>query len=77
MQIRSLSVAQRLTHTTGSPWRIVLAYTGELTAAAVEEAARGRVRSINMRNRTLLPAVAKRVVPELLGAGCSLLDLKL
>ena len=77
MQIRSLSVAQRLTHITCSPWRIVLAYTGELTAAAVEEAARGRVRSINMRNRTLLPAVAERVVPELLGAGCSLLDLKL
>ena len=77
MQIRSLSITQRLTHITGSPWRIVLAYTGELTAAAVEEAARGRVRSINMRNRTLLPAVAERVVPELLGAGCSLLDLKL
>ena len=77
MQIRSLSITQRLIHITGSPWRIVLAYTGELTAAAVEEAARGRVRSINMRSRTLLPAVAKRVVPELLGAGCSLLDLKL
>ena len=77
LQIRSLSVAQHLAHVTRSPWRIVLAYTGELTAAVVEEAARGRVRSINMRRSTLAPAVAERVVPELLGAGCSLLDLKL
>tara|TARA_B100000767_G_scaffold262933_1_gene276141 strand:+ start:85 stop:780 length:696 start_codon:yes stop_codon:yes gene_type:complete len=77
LQIRSLSVTQCLAHITRSPWRIVLAYTGELTAAVVEEAARGRVRSINIRRSTLAPAVAEHVVSELLGAGCSLLDLKL
>jgi len=43
----------------------------------VDEARRGHVRSIDARRTTLTPAVAKRVVPELLGVGCSLLDLKL
>ena len=43
----------------------------------MDEARRGHVRSIDARRTTLTPAVAKRVVPELLGVGCSLLDLKL
>ena len=63
------------------PWRCVLLYTGEPTATVVDvvvdEARRGHVRSIDARRTTLTPAVAKRVVPELLGVGCSLLDLKL
>ena len=76
VQIRSLTDAQRL------PWRIVLSYTGELTAAVVEQATRGHVRSIKVINvssatETLAPAVAERVVPGLLGPGCSLLALKL
>ena len=69
---------ERLTH---CPWRCVLLYTGEPTATVVDvvvdEARRGHVRSIDARRTTLTPAVAKRVVPELLGVGCSLLDLKL
>ena len=68
---------ERLTH---CPWRCVLLYTGEPTATVVDvvvdEARRGHVRSIDARRTTLTPAVAKRVVPELLGVGCSLLDLK-
>ena len=69
------------------PWRVVLSYWGQLTAAVVAQARQGRVRSIIMRARelsmiadvwfTLTPALARRVVPELLGAGCSLLDLDL
>ena len=77
VQIRSVQIVQRLSHTTRSPWRTVLAYTGELTAAVVEEAVRGRVLSINMRRATLAPEIAECIVPGLLGAGCSLLDLKL
>ena len=77
MQVHNLEVAQRLARITHRPWRIVLSYTGVLTEAVVEQATRGRIRSINARRRTLSPAVAKRVAPELLGAGCSLLDLKL
>ena len=82
VQIRSLTAAQR--QADGPCWRVVLLYTGEMTEAVVEEAVRGRVLSINM-SRTklvqgrgfLLPEVARRVVPELLGAGCSLLELNL
>ena len=48
-----------------------------LVDVVVDEARRGHVRSIDARRTTLTPAVAKRVVPELLGVGCSLLDLKL
>ena len=77
MQVHNLEVAQRLARITHSPWRIVLSYTGVLTEAVVEQATRGRIRSINARRTTLAPAVAARIVPELLGAGCSLLDLKL
>ena len=55
----------------------------ELTEAVLEQARQGRVLSISLpvspRRGTeppwsLAPAVARRVVPELLGAGCSLLD---
>ena len=61
------------------PWRVTLLYHGELTGAVVEQARQGRVRSIYMCSTyiRLPPAVAGRVVPELLGAGCSLLELKL
>ena len=69
-----LAVVQRPTH---GPWRVALLYEGSLTAAVMEQARQGRVRSINMRDTTFAPAVARRVVPELLGAGCSLLELKL
>ena len=74
VKVHSLVAAQ---HQAG-PWRVVLLYTGELTEEVVEQAAQGRVFSINyVRSDTLSPAVAKRVVPELLGADCSLLELKL
>ena len=71
-----LAVVQRPTH---GPWRVTLLYTGELTEAVVDQARQGRVRSTDSRftMRSLAPAVARRVVPELLGAGSSLLDLKL
>eukprot|EP00964_Phaeocystis_antarctica_P017314 scaffold9556_cov64-Phaeocystis_antarctica.AAC.4 len=60
------------------PWRIKLLYTGEPTVAVLQQATRGHVHSIDARRTgALTPAVAKRVVPELLGAGCSLLQLKL
>ena len=49
----------------------------EIKAAVLEQARQGRVRSIVTRFRTPAPAVARRVVPELLGAGCSLLELDL
>ena len=64
------------------PWRVVLLYMGvEVSEELVEQARQGRVRTIEgplwppMRSPT--PAVARRVVPELLGAGGSLLELKL
>ena len=53
----------------------MLKYKGELTEAVVEQARQGRVRSVDSSKSTLTPAVARRVVPELLGAGCSLLGL--
>ena len=45
---------------------------GALTEAVLEQARQGRVHSIDSRHTTLDPAVARRVVPELLSAGCSL-----
>ena len=78
VQVRFLLTRGLSEHLACGPWRIELSYTGRLTAAVVEQASRGRVRSINVPHwPTLAPAVAKRVVPELLGAGCSLLGLKL
>ena len=45
--------------------------------AVVEQARLGRVHSITMFGTGLTPAEARRVVPELLGAGCSLIELDL
>ena len=81
--VQSLAVVQqRPAH---GPWRVTLLYTGQLlTEAVMEQARQGRVRSIDTEVYTrigtlptLAPAVARRVVPELLGAGSSLLDLAL
>ena len=70
--VRSLAVLQRAAH---DPWRVVLLYQGELTAAVIKQR---RVRSIDARGQTTLArAVARRVVPGLLGAGGSLLELNL
>ena len=74
VHVRSLAVAQ---HLADGPWRIVLLFSGEPTADVVEQARQGRVHSIHAKAARLAPAVAKRVVPELLGAGCSLLELRL
>ena len=72
--VRSLAVVQRSNH---GPWRVTLLYEGDLTASVEEQARQGRVRSINASLRKLYPAVAERVVPDLLGEGCSLLELDL
>ena len=74
--IRSLAVVQRPAH---GPWRVTLLYMDSyLTAAVVEQAQQGRVRSIRIVYAPpLAPTMARRVVPELLGAGCSLLELQL
>ena len=76
--VRSLAVVQRPAH---GPWRGALLHSGALSEAVVEQARQGRVRSIDA-SKTSLPrtmgprlALARRVVPELLGAGCSLLEL--
>ena len=74
VSVRSLAIVQRPAH---GPWRVMLSYKGELMAAVVEQAQLGRVRSINSVCTSLAPAAARRVVPELLGAGCSLLKLSL
>ena len=75
-QVYSLTAAQRYADADSpTPWRVVLLYRGQLTEAVVEEAVQGRVFSIHVRSDAL--ALAERVVPELLGAGCSLLALKL
>ena len=71
---RSLDVMQRPNH---GPWCVTLLYEGELTGAVLRQAGQGRVRSINASLRKLYPAEAERVVPDLLGAGCSLLELDL
>ena len=57
------------------PWHLVFLYMGELVPAVLEQARRGHVRSVDAHLTALTPRVARRVVPELLGAGCSLLDL--
>ena len=71
------------------PWRVTLLYHGDLTGTVMEQARQGRVRSINqtslpwsqiqipMDHTTMATAVARRVVPELMGTGCSLLELVL
>ena len=75
--VDSLAVVQRPAH---GPWRVALLYWGSLTEAVLDQAQQGRVRSIDAAARhgcSLTTAVKRRVVPELLGAGCSLLELKL
>ena len=62
----SLADVQRPSH---GPWRVMLLYEGELTEAVMEQARQGRVHSIDT-NSLVVPE--KRVVPELLGAGCLL-----
>ena len=77
-----LAVMQRPAH---GPWRVMLQHEGKLTKAVVQLAQQGRVHSIHYgkdydkpQQRTLLaPSVAKRVVPALLGEGCSLLEFSL
>ena len=80
--VPSLAVMQRPAH---GPWRVMLQHEGKLTKAVVQLAQQGRVHSIHYgkdhdkpQQRTLLaPSVAKRVVPALLGEGCSLLQFSL
>ena len=70
--VYSLAAVQRPAH---GPWRVVLLNTGKLTKAVMGQARQGRVRSINSQYTTLARAVARRVVPGLLGAGCLLCEL--
>ena len=81
--VYSLKVMRRPAH---GPWRVTLLYEGALTNAVLEQARQGRVRSIDTGDRKVFGpsssvgqhrAVARRVVPDLLGAGCSLLHLDL
>ena len=78
VSVRSLAVMQRPAH---GPWRVMLLYEGKLTGAVLEQAWQGRVRSVGAGQHrytmTPAPAVSRRVVPDLLGAGCSLVDLDL
>ena len=83
VSVHSLIVVQRHCH---GPWRVVLLHKGELTHAVMEQAKKyncERVRSIvchtsgRVPRISLAPAVAMRVVPELLGAGGSLIELSL
>ena len=57
--------------------RAKVAHLSSFNRQVVHQAVRGHVYSIDARRSTLSPEVAQRVVPELLGAGCSLLELKL
>jgi hypothetical protein len=52
-------------------------YNGYVCGTVLEPARQGRVHSINASETTLRPAVVRRVVPDLLGAGCSLQALDL
>ena len=75
--VQSLAVVQRPAH---GPWRVTLLYEGKLTEAVLEQAQQGHVHSIDAGRQGLVwlaPGVAERVVPVLLGAGCSLLELNL
>ena len=79
-RLRPLVGVQSMRRHFHGPWRVVLLHKGELTAALVEWARQGHVRSIQACfAASVLPqpykGVAKRVVQELLGAGCSLREL--
>ena len=52
-------------------------HKGELTAAVMDQARRGKIHFISSHHTKLASPVAKRVAPELLGAGCNLLELDL
>ena len=74
--VTSLAVVQRPAH---GPWCVTLIYGGELTEEVVEQARQGRVRSIDVNqppaNSVEQQAwLARRMVPDLLGEGCSLLE---
>ena len=69
--VHSLTVLLRPAH---GPWRVTLMYEGALTKTVLKQARQGRVRWIDLLCTRLAPAMARRVVPDLLGAGCSLLE---
>jgi hypothetical protein len=48
---------------TDGPWHVMLLYTGETTAAVVDLARRGHVRSIDARRTALTPEVVDRHEP--------------
>ena len=86
--VLNLAVVQLPAH---GPWRPMLLYKGELTEAVVEQVRQGRVCSIKAvqpfsrldgsestppyGTLSLTRVVARRVVPDMLGADCSLLQL--
>ena len=85
--VQRLAVMKRPAH---GPWCVMLLYEGKLTLAVLEQARQGRVFSIKVfknwygagvtrkaRPATLAPAMARHVVPMLLGARCLLLELNL
>ena len=84
---RATATVQRFAH---GPWHIVLLYEGVLTSALLKQAQQRRVRSIdgrmtahmleNLRSKKAVEraiALLKRVLPELLGTDCPLLELNL
>ena len=80
--VPSLTVVQRPAH---GPWRVMLQHRAKLTKAVVQLAQQGRVHSIHyghdyekpLGSTLLAKSVVKRVIPELLGEGCSLLEFSL
>ena len=80
--VPSLAVMQRPAH---GPWCVTLQHRAKLTKAVVQLAQQGRVHSIHSgsleplhaRDNLMAKAMARRLVPELLGEGCSLLEFSL
>ena len=52
-------------------------HKGTLTAAVMDQARRGKIHFISSHSTKLAKSVAERVASELLGAGCSLIELDL
>ena len=84
---RATATVQRSAH---GPWHVVLLYEGVLTSALLKQAQQGHVRSIdgrmtahmleNLKSKKAVEraiALLKRVLPELLGTDCPLLELNL